>query len=417
MTELVRGQKSKLSDLTSARRLELGLAVRPPAGQTIDLSCFGLDASGKLSDERYLIFYNQRSSPCGGIQETGATGDEQAVFAIDLDRLPQNIVKLTIVATLDGAGSMKDLGPSSLRLRAGGAEAARFAFDGALFTAEKAVMVADLYLKDIWRFAAVGQGFAGGLSAVLAHFGGEEAGATPAAAAPPPPPPPAARPAPTPPPAPAPAPPAPAAPPAPKVNLGKVTLEKRGQSQPISLKKGGGLQKFHINLNWDAPKKKGGFFGIFADNTPPDLDLGCMFMLQNGLAGVIQPLGNRFGSRTEEPFIYLDKDDRSGAATDGENLYILRPDLIDKVMLFALLYEGATKFSEVNARLTIKEESGQEILIKLDNPDPGLRFCAIGTLIRKGDRIEIVKEERYYPSHKQADEHFGFGFNWVAGRK
>jgi tellurite resistance protein TerA len=283
-------------------------------------------------------------------------------------------------------------------------------------------MVADLYLKDVWRIAAVGQGFAGGLSAVLAHFGGEEAGAAPAPAPAPAPvqaPPPAPKASPAPPAAPAPGPaPAPPPPPAaPKVNLGKVTLEKRGQSQPISLKKGGGLQKFHINLNWDAPKKKGGFFGLFADNTPPDLDLGCMFMLENGMAGVIQPLGNRFGSRTEPPFIYLDKDDRSGAATDGENLYILRPDLIDKVMLFALLYEGATKFSEVNARLTIKEESGQEILIKLDNPDPGLRFCAIGTLIRKGDRIEIVKEERYYPSHKQADEHFGFGFNWVAGRK
>ncbi|MBL8618026.1 MAG: TerD family protein [Deltaproteobacteria bacterium] len=414
MTELVRGQKMKLSDLTGARRLEIGLQLQPGAGQTLDVSCFGLDAAGKLSDERYLIFYNQRSSPCGGLRETGAAGDEQAAFAIDLDRLPPNIVKLSVVATLDGTGSLGALGQSSLRLRAEGAEKARFRFDGALFTTEKAVMVADLYLKDIWRLAAVGQGFAGGLSALLAHFGGEEAGA--AAAPKPAPTPPPAAPAPAPSPAPSPAA-APTPAPAPKVNLGKVTLEKRGQSQPISLKKGGGLQKFHVNLNWDAPKKKGGFFGIFSDNTPPDLDLGCMFALSDGSAGVIQPLGNRFGSRTEPPFIYLDKDDRSGAATDGENLYILRPDLIDKVMLFALLYEGATKFSDVNARLTIKEESGQEVLIKLDNPDPGLRFCAIGTLIRKGDRIEIAKEERYYPSHKQADEHFGFGFNWVAGRK
>ena len=52
-----------------------------------------------------------------------------------------------------------------------------------------------------------------------------------------------------------------------------------------------------MNLNWDAPKKKGGFFGMFADNTPPDLDLGCMFALSDGPAGVIQPPGNRFGRR------------------------------------------------------------------------------------------------------------------------
>ena len=35
-------------------------------------------------------------------------------------------------------------------------------------------MVAEIYLKDVWRVAAVGQGFAGGLDAVLKHFGGQQ---------------------------------------------------------------------------------------------------------------------------------------------------------------------------------------------------------------------------------------------------
>ena len=34
-------------------------------------------------------------------------------------------------------------------------------------------MLGDFYLKDVWRFAAVGQGFDGGLDALLRNFGGE----------------------------------------------------------------------------------------------------------------------------------------------------------------------------------------------------------------------------------------------------
>jgi tellurite resistance protein TerA len=42
-----------------------------------------------------------------------------------------------------------------------------------------------------------------------------------------------------------------------------------------------------------------------------------MYRLRNGDAGVIQPLGGNFGDRHASPWIFLDKDDRSGAAADG----------------------------------------------------------------------------------------------------
>ena len=42
-------------------------------------------------------------------------------------------------------------------------------------------MLGDFYLKDVWRFAAVGQGFDGGLDALLKNFGGEVAEEEPAA--------------------------------------------------------------------------------------------------------------------------------------------------------------------------------------------------------------------------------------------
>ena len=404
MPQLMRGQKIKLADLTPALQLRAGIGASSPA-LSFDISCFGVDGNGKLSDDRYFVFFNQRTSPEGALRMVGSQSGDAETFEIDLSKLPASIQRLVFVLTVDGAGEMKSLASGYFRLEANGSEVARFPFAGSDFGAEKAVMVAEVYKKEVWRVAAVGQGFAGGLDAVLKHFGGEQIGAAQA-----PPAPPVAAPQPQPRPAPV-----QAAPAAPKVNLGKVTLDKKGEKTSISLNKGGGAQPVRVNLNWEAPAKKG--FLAALTGSAPDLDLGCMFRLQNGAGGVIQPLGNYFGSQNSEPFIYLDKDDRSGAAQDGENLTIFRPDQIDVVMIFALIYEGAADFMSVNGRVTLKDQSGNEILIRLGAPERGLGFCAVATIRNVGGHIEITKEELYFKGHMEADRHFGFGFNWKAGSK
>jgi tellurite resistance protein TerA len=204
------------------------------------------------------------------------------------------------------------------------------------------------------------------------------------------------------------------------VSITKVTLDKKGDKKAVDLRKGGGTQPIHINLNWDNPNaaKKGLFgFGGGGGGAAPDLDLGCMFRLADRRMGVIQPLGNNFGAKDTAPYIFLDKDDRSGAAADGENLYIYRPDLIDTVMVFSLIYDGAPDFTSVGGRMTIRDQSGNEIFIRLNSPDRNLTFCAICTIKKVGNTIEIVKEERYFRNHQDADQHFGFGFNWRPGTK
>lgn len=407
MQQLTRGQKGKLADLGAGDTIEVVVNPVPRGSQVIDLSCFGLDANGKLSDDRYFVFFNQKASPESAVQMTGGRHGGRECFKLELGRLPASITRLVFTAAIDGDGTMADLAGSNVDVVANNGPVARYSFSGADFGGEKALMMFEIYKKDIWRFAAVGQGFNGGLSALLAHFGGEEVGA---AAAPP-------KPAPAPVAAPAPAPaPAPAAPP--KVNLGKVTLDKAGAKGTVNLQKGGNQDPIHINLNWDNPNagKKVGLFGLGGPAPAPDLDLGCMFRMATGEKGVIQPLGERFGSRHAPPYIYLDKDDRTGASSDGENLYIMRPDLIDMVVVFALIYEGTANFSTVHGRLTIKNK-GQEIFIPLNNPDPRQTFCAICLIQKRGDSVEITKEERYYMDHEQCDNHFGFGFRWVAGRK
>ncbi|WP_225803402.1 TerD family protein [Streptomyces sp. NK15101] len=181
--EFQRGHKAKISDLTAGTDLYVGVQIAAP-GLTFDISCFGLDADERLSDDRYFVFFNQPKSPEESIQLLGAQSGDTESFRVTLDRIPAHIHKLSFTATIDGAGQMSQVGPGHLRIVAGGEEVARYAFTGAEFSTERAVMLGDFYLKDVWRFAAVGQGFDGGLEALLRNFGGEVAEDEPAAAPP-----------------------------------------------------------------------------------------------------------------------------------------------------------------------------------------------------------------------------------------
>ncbi|MFJ6010475.1 TerD family protein [Streptomyces sp. NPDC092952] len=178
--EFQRGHKARISDLTAGTDLYVGVQI---AGQglTFDISCFGLDANEQLSDDRYFVFFNQPKSPEESIQLLGPQAGDTESFRVTLDRVPAHIHKLSFTATIDGAGQMSQVGPGYIRVVAGGEEVVRYAFTGSEFSTERAVMLGDFYLKDVWRFAAVGQGFDGGLEALLKNFGGEVAEEEPAA--------------------------------------------------------------------------------------------------------------------------------------------------------------------------------------------------------------------------------------------
>ncbi|MEV0936165.1 TerD family protein [Streptomyces phaeochromogenes] len=181
--EFQRGHKAKISDLTAGTDLYVGVQITGP-GLSFDISCFGLDADEQLSDDRFFVFFNQPKTPEESIQLLGAQAGDTESFRVTLDRIPPQIQKLSFTATIDGAGQMSQVAPGYLRIVAGGEEVARYSFNGGEFSTERAVMLGDFYLKDVWRFAAVGQGFDGGLDALLKNFGGEVAEEEPAAPAP-----------------------------------------------------------------------------------------------------------------------------------------------------------------------------------------------------------------------------------------
>ena len=160
------GQRLPLATLIQGTQLTLRLNIESPF--SIDYVCFGIDAQGKLSDDRYMIFFNQPASPCNSL--TLSNGSE---FNIDLARLPSTIDRLVFTASIDGNGIMRSIQGSSFVIRHGGQEVASCPFNGTTFAEEKAIMVADIYRKQgEWRLAANLQGFNAGLAALVNHFGG-----------------------------------------------------------------------------------------------------------------------------------------------------------------------------------------------------------------------------------------------------
>lgn len=173
MKTFTRGQRARLDSITSSLDLEIGLGISA-SGKTLDFCCFGLDTNSQLSDDRYFVFYNQSQAPGGTIKQVPASRPNESSFKIQLGNLPGSIKRLVFTASFDGAGQMSQISSGFLSLSDASGELVRYDFAGRDFDKEGALMIGEIYWKDGWRIGAIGQGFAGNLSALLKHFGGEE---------------------------------------------------------------------------------------------------------------------------------------------------------------------------------------------------------------------------------------------------
>jgi stress response protein SCP2 len=257
MKQLMRGERLPLAPHAPAGNVQVGLSLR---GLAPDFACFALDALGKLVDDRYMTFFNQPASPCGAIA-LGAVGGDKDGFVLQLGRLPASVERIVVTASIEDA-VMSQLASGALRLVGDGGEFARFECSGQDFAREQAVMLGEFYRKDgQWRFMAVGQGFNGGLAALVRHFGASVADSLAAPAV------------------------APRAP-APAVNLEKRVAEKAPQlvnlvkSAGVSLAKVG-LDKHRakVCLVLDISGSMGGLYrkGLVQRFAERILALGCRF--------------------------------------------------------------------------------------------------------------------------------------------
>jgi tellurite resistance protein TerA len=209
---------------------------------------------------------------------------------------------------------------------------------------------------------------------------------------------------------------------------GKVVLTKRAPSVSLT-KKGAPGGMLRVNLNWTArPPGAAPTGGFLKRLTAPaqssiDLDLGCLYEFTDGSKGVVQALGNAFRSRstlTDEAVIWLDGDDRSGASSGGENLFVnlAHTATIKRVLVFASIYEGALNWAAADGVVTLFPASGPEVEIRLDEADSRSPMCAIALLENTGGELHVRREVRYVQGAQDAlDRAYSWGMNWTPGRK
>ena len=154
--------------LDTKQDIEVILNVVGPS--TYDYACFGVDENEKLSDDRYMIFYNQVQSPKAAI--TYKAVNDCSSFVLSLSKLPQSINKLAFIISIDGNGSMKDIDSLKVEIFQNNRSIINIELGGDDFQNEKSVIALEIYRKDVWRFSVTARGYNGGLEDVLEHYGG-----------------------------------------------------------------------------------------------------------------------------------------------------------------------------------------------------------------------------------------------------
>jgi tellurite resistance protein TerA len=423
---------------TTALRVELGWRSGPGVPDA-DASALLL-VDGKVRSDGDFVFYNQPAHSSGAVRHEGkgnAGGRVTDSLLVDLARVEPAVDRIVLAASSDGGtfGQVPDL---YIEVRDAARNTAVARFDSAGATVETAFVLGEFYRRQgAWKFRAVGQGYDSGLEGLATDFGitvDEPQQAAPAATPAPPTgpatmPPPSGPPVNLPPPMPM-APPAgpPAPPPAAPVRLTKVTLTKAAPSVSLT-KQGGTSGAMRVNLNWEVRKqfsgwgsKRGRAVAMHADL---DLDLCALYELADGRKGVVQALGNAFGSLQRPPYIHLDGDDRSGASASGENLTINLDHIKDfrRILVFVTIYEGARSFADLHATVTLQPQHGAAIDFSLDECTVPSTVCALALITNTGGDLVVQREVQYLvpdrgvSPQRTVDRVYGWGMNWTPGRK
>lgn len=170
-----------------------------------------------------------------------------------------------------------------------------------------------------------------------------------------------------------------------------------------------------INLNWSQPKKK----GFFSKPKPIDLDLGCLYELQDGTKSCVQALGKAFGRLDRPPYIALDGDDRTGNSAGGENLRIngSMMNSIKRVLIYTFIYDGIVNWREADGIVTVKSPGNQDIIVRMDDYNSAQPMCAIALLENHNGSFSIEKIVEFFNGHRNMDSRFNWGLRWSSGRK
>ena len=162
----------------------LGWDTRTTDGADFDLDalCFIAGSDEKVRNDSDFIFYNNLKSSCGSVEHLGdnltgeGEGDDEAI-KVDLNAVSADTKKFILGITIhDAEVRNQNFGQVSnafIRIvnQDGDVEVARYDLSED-YSTETALIFGELYRhNNEWKFKAIGQGFAGGLSPMAKQYG------------------------------------------------------------------------------------------------------------------------------------------------------------------------------------------------------------------------------------------------------
>ena len=162
----------------------LGWDVRTTTGTDFDLdaSAIAVNEAGKVYSDQHFVFFNNTATPDQTIVHTGdnvtgeGEGDDEQI-KINLASLPAEVDKIVFpVSIYDAESRSQNFGQvrnAFIRIvnQADESEIARYDLSEDAAT-ETAMVFGELYRNgEEWKFRAVGQGYASGLTGIAQDFG------------------------------------------------------------------------------------------------------------------------------------------------------------------------------------------------------------------------------------------------------
>jgi tellurite resistance protein TerA len=200
-------------------------------------------------------------------------------------------------------------------------------------------------------------------------------------------------------------------------------LGRSGDSIAVSPPKGG-FDKINVGAAWDndtaLSKSMIGRLLKIEKKLDIDLDLGCLYEMQDGTRGAVQAFGDLFGSYDAAPYIQLSGDERTGDA-EGDDEYMLingqKWSEIKRVILYIYIYKGAQDWAQVAPQIQLRIPGEKQIVVSPSVHSKNLSLCVIAGLENNRNGMNVTNYTEFFPGHEEMDRAFGWGLQWDDGHK
>lgn len=147
-----------------------------------------------------------------------------------------------------------------------------------------------------------------------------------------------------------------------------------------------------------------------------DIDLGCLYELQNGDRGVLQAFGELYGAYDRPPFVHHCGDERTGDKEGFDETMEINAALwseIKRVLFYCYIYKGPMVWDQIHPEITINIPGMEKpCTLVLEAKDEALSVCALASLENIEGMIEFSAIAEYFHSQASMDRAFGYGIRW-----